>query len=136
MAVNYDRAIEHPPGLSLAPVAVGAAAKILVEIGVVDAAAQVGVDQSVEAALAVEFDVGAVEFGEVSHLEDLGGAVAGVGAQSVGGAVDEPLGGDADVVHEHLGGDHRDGQFAAEFLVEVHLLLVEGFLQPDEVEFL
>ena len=65
--------------------------------------------EPVEAAGTVELDVGAVEFGETGQFEDLGEPVAGPCAQAVGGALDEPLGGEVHVVAEPFGGHDGDG---------------------------
>lgn len=72
--------------------------------------ADLGLDQPVEAALVIEFDVGAIQFGEVRQLEHLGCAMVCVYAQPVRRAVDQPLRAEVTVVHEHLRSHHRNGQ--------------------------
>ena len=70
------------------------------------------------------------------HLQNLRRPVPGVAAQAIGRPLDQPLRSQADVVHQHFGAHHRNGQFAAQFLVEVHLLLVQGLFQPDKIQLL
>lgn len=109
MAVNNEWPIGQPPEFATGAVAVGGHEEILIEIGVVDTTAEVGVDQAGQPALPIQLDIGAIEFGEVGQLEHLGCTVARIGAQPVGPPLDQSLGGKAHVVHQHLIRHHRNG---------------------------
>ena len=68
------------------------------------------------------------------HLEHLRDAVAGIGAQPVGAALYQPLAGEADIMHQHLVGHDRHGQFATKDLIVVEILLMKRLFQPDKAQ--
>lgn len=87
-----------------------------------------GMDHTAQASGPVEFHTRSLEFGKMGQLENLCGSVRRPGPQVARAALQQPLCGQIYVVHQ--GFRCHDGHIhsAAQFLVQVELLFVHGFL--------
>ena len=93
-------------------------------------------DQPIQRPATIQFDIRAVQLGQMRQLQHLRRPVPGIAPQAIGRPLDQPLRRQVDVVHQHLGAHHRNGQRSAQLLILIHLLLVHRLFQPHKIQFL